>query len=301
MMKIGILSRGSNTYSTRRLARKARAMGHQVTVMDPFDCTLHIGGRGTGIYHRGRSVATMDVIIPRFSQKTVEYGIEVLQHFEYSGATVLNRSDAILRARHKFHALRCLAQNNIPVPPSLITGSSQHLEKDLRKIGEYPFIMKPFQGTQGRGILLVDTPTSMRSVVETLCETLHENYVIQQFISEAAGVDLRALIIGGKLIGAIQRIGSPGEFRANLHRGATGRLIQLEPSEAQMAITAAKVMDLCIAGVDMLRSQKGSLVIEVNPSPGFEGFEQATGFDVAEEIIRLAGRANRRLEKLTVR
>ena len=287
-MKIGILSKGQRIHSTRRLARHARKTGHQVTVMDPFECTLHIGGRGSGIYYRGRSVAAMDVVIPRFSQKTVEYGIEVLQHYESLGTSVLNGSQAILRARHKFHALRCLAQNNIPIPPSLITGSSQTLDTSLRKIGDYPFIMKPFQGTQGRGILLIDTPLSMRSIVETLCETLYENYVIQRFVPEAAGMDIRALVIGGKLIGAIQRIGSPGEFRANLHRGAKGRLIRLDPPEAQMAVTAAKVMGLSIAGVDMLRSKEGTLVIEVNPSPGFEGFEQATGIDVAAEIIRFA-------------
>ena len=209
---------------------------------------------------------------------------EVVAHFEWIGTPVVNRARAIVAARHKFHSLRILAQYGLPIPPSLTVGSATFLEAAVAEMGNYPFILKPFHGTHGTGVMLLDTPTSLTSTVDVLCD-LHEDYVIQPFIAEAGGVDIRVLVVGGKAIAAMKRSAPVGEFRANVHRGASGETVSLPDEYTDIAIKAADALALEIAGVDLLQTNNGPVVLEVNPSPGFEELESVTGINIADAII----------------
>ena len=283
-MKIGILSRGPQNHSTRSLSEAALNAGHTAEILDPFGFYLHIGGTGNRITYCGGQVEGFDVIIPRLSRTTAQYGEEVVAHFEWIGIPVINRARPIAAARHKFHSLRILAQHGLPIPPSLTVGSSEFLENAVAKMGDYPFILKPFYGTHGRGIMLLDTPTSLSSAVNALCD-LHHDYVIQPFITEAGGVDIRVLVVGGEAIAAMKRSAPPGEFRANIHKGGTGERVALPEDYINTAIKAAAALELEIAGVDLLETNQGPVVLEVNPSPGFEELETVTGINIAAVII----------------
>ena len=283
-MKIGILSRGPQNHSTRRLSETALAAGHAAEILDPFGFYLHIGGTGNRITYHGKPAEGFDVIVPRLSRTTAQYGEEILAHFEWVGTPVVNRAKAIAAARHKFHSLRILAQHGLPIPPSLTVGSATFLEDAVADIGNYPFILKPFHGTHGTGVMLLDTPTSLTSVVDALCD-LHQDYVIQSFIAEADGVDTRVLVVGGEAVAAMKRSAPPGEFRANIHKGASGEAITLTGEYTHLAIEAAAALELEIAGVDLLQTDEGPVVLEVNPSPGFEALELVTGIDIAGVII----------------
>ena len=283
-MKIGILSRGPQNHSTRRLSETALTAGHAAEILDPFGFYLHIGGTGNRITYHGKPAEDFDVIVPRLSRTTAQYGEEVLAHFEWIGTPVVNRAKAIAAARHKFHSLRLLAQHGLPIPPSLTVGSAAFLEDAVAEVGEYPFILKPFHGTHGTGVMLLDTPTSLTSAVDALCD-LHQDYVIQSFIAEAGGVDIRVLVVGGEVVAAMKRRAPPGEFRANIHKGASGETITLPDEYIRLAIEAAAALELKIAGVDLLQTNEGPVVLEVNPSPGFEELESVTGIDIAGAII----------------
>lgn len=286
-MKIGILSRGPQNHSTRSLTEAAINAGHTAEVLDPFGFYLHIGDAGNRITYYGGQVEDFDVIIPRLSRTTAQYGEEVVAHFEWIGIPVINRARPIAAARHKFHSLRILAQHGLPIPPSLTVGSSEFLENAVAKMGDYPFILKPFYGTHGRGIMLLDTPTSLTSAVDALCD-LHHDYVIQPFITEADGVDIRILVVGGEAIAAMKRSAPPGEFRANIHKGASGEAVTLPEEYIRLAIDAVAALELEVAGVDLLETNEGPVVLEVNPSPGFEELESVTGIDIAAAIIKFA-------------
>ena len=283
-MKIGILSRGPQNHSTRRLSEAALIAGHTAEILDPFGFYLHIGGTGNRITYEGKPAEDFDVVVPRLSRTTAPYGEEVLTHFEWIGIPVVNRAKPIAAARHKFHSLRVLAQHGLPVPPSLTVGSTIFLDDAVDEIGDYPYILKPFYGTHGRGVMLLDTPTSLTSAVDVLCD-LHQDYVIQPFIAEANGVDFRVLVVGGKGIAAMKRRAPPGEFRANIHKGASGEAVTLPDAYTRLAIEAASALELEIAGVDLLETNEGPVVLEVNPSPGFEELESVTGIDIAGAII----------------
>ena len=283
-MKIAILSRGPQNHSTRSLSEAAQRKGHTVEILDPFGFYLHIGGGKSRITYHGKPAENFDVLVPRLSRTTVQYGKEVVAHFEWVGTPVVNRSKSIAAARHKFHSLRILAQHGLPVPSSLTVGSTTFLEDVVAEMGNYPFILKPFHGTHGRGIMLLDTPTSLTSAIDVLCD-LHEDYVIQPFIAEAGGVDIRVLVVGGEAIAAMQRRASAGEFRANIHKGGSGEAVTLPDEYTQVAIKAAAALELEIAGVDLLQTNEGPVVLEVNPSPGFEELESVTGVDIAGAII----------------
>ena len=283
-MKIGILSRGPQNHSTRRLSETALTAGHAAEILDPFGFYLHIGGIGNRMTYHGKPAEDFDVIVPRLSRTTAQYGEEVLAHFEWVGTPVVNRAKAIAAARHKFHSLRILAQHGLPIPPSLTVGSATFLEDAVAEIGNYPFILKPFYGTHGTGVMLLDTPTSLTSAVDALCD-LHQDYVIQSFIAEAGGVDIRVLVVGGEAVAAMKRSAPPGEFRANIHKGASGEAIALTDVYTHLAIEAAAALELEIAGVDLLQTNDGPVVLEVNPSPGFEALELVTGTDIAGVII----------------
>jgi len=296
IMKIGILSRDKQSYSTTRLQTVARNMGHAVVVMNPFDCYLHIEGRGYKIYHCRFVVDNIDVLIPRLSLATARYGLEVIEQFEWAGVQVINSAKAISNARNKFRSLRILAANGIPVPPTFTLGTTEFLSQAVKRTGRYPFIIKPFEGTQGRGIMLLDTQYALSSALDAMCD-LRQDYIVQPFIAEAAGRDIRALVIGGKLVGAMQRKARDGEFRANIHRGGEGTLIELDAEYEDVALESTAALQLDVAGVDMLQSKNGPLVLEVNPSPGFEGLELATGLNIAKEIIKYAVSRNGRKDK----
>ena len=283
-MKIGILSRGPQNHSTRRLSETALTAGHIAEILDPFGFYLHIGGTGNRITYHGKPAEDFDVIVPRLSRTTAQYGEEILAHFEWVGTPVVNRAKAIVAARHKFHSLRILAQHGLPIPPSLTVGSATFLEDAVADVGDYPFILKPFHGTHGTGVMLLDTPTSLTSAVDALCD-LHQDYVIQSFIAEAGGVDLRVLVVGGEAVAAMKRSAPPGEFRANIHKGASGEAIALTDEYTHLAIEAAAALELEITGVDLLQTNEGPVILEVNPSPGFEELESVTGIDIAGVII----------------
>ena len=288
-MKIGILSRGSQNHSTLSLSEAARTAGHTTEVLDPFGFYLHVGGTGNRITYHGKSVEDIDVLIPRLSRTTAQYGEEVVAHFEWIGTPVINRAKSIAAARHKFHSLRILAQHGLPIPPSLTVGSSEFLENAVAEMGNYPFILKPFYGTHGRGIMLLDTPTSLTSAVDALCD-LHHDYVIQPFITEADGVDIRILVVGGEAIAAMKRSAPPGEFRANIHKGASGETVTLPEGYTRLAIEATAALELEIAGVDLLETNNGPVILEVNPSPGFEELESVTEINIAAAIIEFAAK-----------
>lgn len=286
-MNIAILSRAPENHSTSGLVEAAENAGHTVKVRDPFGFYLQIGGTGTRITYHGQPAEDFDVVIPRLSSATARYGVEVLSHFQWLGIPVVNTANAIADARHKFRSLRILEQHGLPVPPSLTVGSATFLDDAVPEIGDYPFIFKPFYGTHGIGVMLLDTPTSLKSAVETMCD-LHRDYVIQSFIAEAAGVDIRILVIGGKAIAAMKRCAVPGEFRANIHQGANGEAIMLTDEYSRIAVDAAAALKLGIAGVDLLEAKNGPVILEVNPSPGFEELESVTKMDIAEAMIEYA-------------
>ena len=286
-MKIGILSRGPQNHSTRSLNEAALNAGHTAEVLDPFGFYLHIGGAGNRLTYYGGSAENFDVVIPRLSRTTAQYGEEVVAHFEWIGTPVINRARPIAAARHKFHSLRILAQHGLPIPPSLTVGSSEFLENAVAGMGNYPFILKPFYGTHGRGVMLLDTPTSLTSAVDALCD-FHHDYVIQPFIAEASGVDIRVLVVGGEAIAAMKRSAPPGEFRANIHKGGAGEMVALPEEYINTAIKAAAALELEIAGVDLLQTNEGPVILEVNPSPGFEELESVTGINIAAAIIEFA-------------
>lgn len=306
IMKIAIISRSPQNHSTRSLHEAAIHAGHTAHILDAFGFYLHIGEArlqsaptaercvNNRMTYEGATIEDVDVVIPRISSSTAAYGQEVLAHFEWLGIPVINRAQAIATARHKFRALRTLAQHGLPVPPSLTVGSAEFLEAAVAELGDYPFILKPFHGTHGRGVMLVDTPTSLTSAVDALCE-LHQDYVIQPFISDklqTESVDIRILVVGGEVIATMQRRAPIGEFRANIHRGASGEAVTLSEDEKTLAILATEALELDIAGVDLLQTAEGPVILEVNPSPGFEALASVTGIDIAAAIIGFAvGRA----------
>ena len=283
-LKIGILSRGPQNHSTRSLSESAHRKGYTAEILDPFGFYLHIGNSKNRITYDGKPTEDFDILVPRLSRTTAPYGEEVVAHFEWIGTPVINRARPIAMARHKFHSLRILAQHGLPIPPSLTVGSAAFLENAVAEMGDYPFILKPFYGTHGKGVMLLDTPTSLTSAVGALCD-LHEDYVIQSFISEANGVDIRVLVVGGETVAAMKRSAPVGEFRANIHRGAAGEAVLLPDEYIDVAIKAAAALGLEIAGVDLLQTNGGPVVLEVNPSPGFEELESVTGINIADAII----------------
>ena len=298
-MNIAILSRGPENHSTRSLVEAAEKAGYTVKVCDPFGFYLQIGGTGHRITYDGIPAENFDVVIPRLSGATARYGGEVVLHFESIGIPAVNSATAIVDARHKFRSLRILEQHGLPIPPSLTVGSATFLEDAVPEIGDYPFILKPFFGTHGIGVMLLDTPISLASAVETMCD-LHRDYIIQSFIAEAAGVDIRVMVVGGNAIAAMKRYASPGEFRANIHQGASGEAITLTDEYSRIATDAANALELGIAGVDLLQTKNGPVILEVNPSPGFEELESVTKINIAKVMIEYAGQlAENRSQKGT--
>ncbi|MBB5015064.1 30S ribosomal protein S6--L-glutamate ligase [Rehaibacterium terrae] len=283
-MKLAILSRNATLYSTQRLVEAARGRGHSVRVLDPLRCYLRIAPDGFQMHYRGRELADYDAVIPRIGASVTFYGTAVLRQFEMMGSYTPNSSDAILRARDKLRAHQLLAKAGIGLPATVFGDNPDDIADLLRMLGPPPHVIKLNEGTQGNGVILAERLSASRSVIEAF-SGLYANFLVQEFIGEAKGADLRCFVVGGKVVAAMRRKAKKGEFRSNLHRGGSASAVSLSQDETETAVRAAKAMGLNVAGVDLIRSRRGPLVLEVNSSPGLEGIEGATGLDVAGAII----------------
>ncbi|TDY04181.1 30S ribosomal protein S6--L-glutamate ligase [Thiohalophilus thiocyanatoxydans] len=283
-MNIAILSRNAKLYSSRRLAEAAKQRGHDVSVVNPLKCYMDITSMRPGIYYRGEQLRGFDAVIPRIGASITFYGTAVLRQLEMMGVYPVNESVAIGRSRDKLRSLQLLARKGIGLP---VTGFAHDVDDTgelIKLVGGAPLVVKLLEGTQGKGVVLAETKKAAESVIDAFRE-LNANFLVQEFIKEAGGSDIRALVIGEKVVAAMMRTAKEGEFRSNLHRGGSARVIKLTPEERSTAVRAAKTMGLNVAGVDILRSNHGPVIMEVNSSPGLEGIELATGKDVAGQII----------------
>jgi len=283
-MKIAMLARNANLYSHQRLKEAAEARGHTLDIVNTLRCYMNIASRRPEIYYNGEKLKGYDAVIPRIGASITFYGMAVLRQFEMMGVYPLNESVAIGRSRDKLRSMQLLARDGVGLPVTTFAHDPKQTEEVLQVAGSAPLVIKLLEGTQGLGVVLADTDRSAKSVVEAFRAT-GTNILIQEFIKEAGGTDIRAIVIGGKVIAAMKRTGAEGEFRSNLHRGGSAQLVKLSPEERSTAVRAAKTLGLNACGVDMLRANHGAVVMEVNSSPGLEGVEKATGLDVAGKMI----------------
>ncbi|MBY5979187.1 30S ribosomal protein S6--L-glutamate ligase [Ferrimonas balearica] len=298
-MKIAILSRGSNLYSTRRLVEAGELRGHEMHVIDTLQCYIDIASTSPAIWYKGEKLEGFDAVIPRIGSSITNYGTAVIRQFEMMGVYCLTESIPLGRSRDKLRSLQLLSRKGIGMPN---TGFAHHVDntKDLIKlVGGAPLVVKLLQGTQGRGVVLAETQKAAESVIDAFRE-LEADFLVQEFIKEAGGSDVRCFVIGNRVVAAMERTAQKGEFRSNLHRGGSASLTKLTPTERKTAIAAAQTMGLRVSGVDILRSERGPLVMEVNSSPGLEGIETSTGKDVAGKIIEYI-EANAKPESSTKR
>jgi ribosomal protein S6--L-glutamate ligase len=282
-VKIAILSRNSTLYSTARLKEAAIARGHEVAVVDYLRCYMDITARRPKVLYRGEEVRP-HAVIPRVGASYTFYGAAVVRQFEMADVFTLNGSDAISRSRDKLRSLQILSRGGVGLPTTSFAHSIQDVNDLLDVVGGTPVVVKLLEGTQGLGVVLAETKKAAESVIGAFRQ-LDANILVQQFIKEAGGVDIRAFVVGGKVVAAMRRRGAPGEFRSNLHRGGSGEAIKLTPSERSTSVRAAKSMGLNVAGVDLLQSEDGPMVLEVNSSPGLEGIESVSGVDIADLIV----------------
>jgi ribosomal protein S6--L-glutamate ligase len=283
-MNIAILSRNKNLYSTNRLFNAGTKRGHRIDVIDYLRCYINIGENQTAIYYDGKKLGRYDAVLPRIGASQTSYGTAIVRQFEMIGDFVINKSDAIKSSRDKLRSLQVLAKHGIDMP---ITGYASHtmdIHDVIEKVGKTPLIMKLLQGTQGNGMVLAETMKAAESVMNAF-KQVDADILIQEFIKESSGVDIRVIVVGKKVVAAMQRVAPEGEFRSNVHRGAATKHINLTPEEEEIAIKSTKILGLSVAGVDLMRSKRGPLVLEVNSSPGLQGIELLTGADVAGEII----------------
>jgi ribosomal protein S6--L-glutamate ligase len=283
-MKIAILSRKASLYSTSRLVEACRQRETEVSVLDPLQCLVKLSKRRPEVFHHGERVTGLDGVVPRIGASITFYGLAVLRQFEMMGVFPANESQAIARSRDKLRSLQLLSRHDIGIPPTAFVRRREDVRSAIRKVGGAPVILKLLEGTQGMGVILAETAKSAESVLDAMY-SLKQNILIQAFVEEAAGTDYRAIVVGQRVVAAMTRQAGEGEFRSNLHRGGSARGVTLEPAFERTAIHAALVLGLNIAGVDMLPSKEGPMVLEVNSSPGLEGIEKATGVDIAGAMI----------------
>lgn len=288
-MNIAVLSRNPSLYSTRRLIEAIEQRGHKGVVIDHLKCDIIMEGSGPSIYYQGKEVTNIDAIIPRIGASVTFYGCAVVRQFEMKNVFSAVSSLAITRSRDKLRSLQILSRSGVGMPRTAFTNYSRDENKVLKHIGDAPVVIKLLEGTQGLGVVLADTNKAAKSVVEAF-ESLKTRVILQEFIEEAGGADIRAFIVDGEVVGAMKRQGKEGEFRSNLHRGGQAKIIKLSRAEKSTALKAAKSMGLAVAGVDMLQSKKGPMVLEVNSSPGLEGIEKATGVDIAGKVVEFIER-----------
>ena len=283
-MKLAILSANPSLYSTNRLVEAAQKRGHDVDVINHNHCYVGMETNHNNVYLGDHELVDYDAIIPRIGASVTFYGSSIIRQFEVKHVYTTLSSLALVRSRDKLRATQVLAKNDIGIPKTVFAKQPRDVQNLIKTVGGPPLIVKLLEGTQGLGVVLAETKTAAKSVIEAFYG-LNANILVQEFIKEAGGSDIRVIVVGGKVIAAYKRQGQEGEFRSNLHRGGEGVKVTLTSKEKKTAIAATKALGLNIAGVDMLRSERGPLVLEVNSSPGFEGVERVTGVDVADQII----------------
>lgn len=283
-MKIAILSMGSKLYSTRRLVEAGRARGHEIHVLNTLKCYLDVSPVNPGIFYKGQRLTGFDAVIPRIGASITSYGLAVLRQFEMLDVFPLNESVAIGRARDKLRAYQLLARKGIGLPVTSFAHDVENTQDLIQLVGGAPVVVKLLEGSQGKGVVLAETQKAAESVIDAFRE-LKAHFLVQEFIAEAGGADIRCLVVGDRVVAAMRRQAREGEFRSNLHRGGTASVVRLTPEERSIAVRAARTIGLNVAGVDLLRSAHGPVVMEVNSSPGLEGIEGATKKDVAGMIV----------------
>jgi ribosomal protein S6--L-glutamate ligase len=283
-MRIGILSLRRSLYSTRRLRAAAMARGHDAKVVDYLRCNMHVTSAAPAVYYRGRPLE-LDAIVPRVGASYTFYGAAVVRQFEILGVATTNHAGSILLARDKLRSMQVLAREGIDLPVTGFAHSIKDTRSLIARVGGAPLVVKLVEGTQGVGVVLAGTQSAAESVISAFRQ-LEADILVQEFIAEAEGSDTRAFVVGDRVVAAMRRRARPGEFRSNLHRGGSAEAVRLEPRDEALALAAARTIGLGVAGVDLIASRRGTLVLEVNASPGLEGIEAATGIDVADEIVR---------------
>jgi ribosomal protein S6--L-glutamate ligase len=301
---VGILSRRRSLYTTRRLVESALKLGHEARVLNPLHCFLVLSRRAPEIYYRGLEarVLDLDVVLPRIGASITEHGLAVVNQFDMMGVPLVNSSEPIARSRDKLRSLQLLSRAGIDIPKTVMVSDPSQIHRALAIVGGPPAVLKVVKGTQGIGVILAETEQAALTVLETFWN-LGMNILVQEFIEESEGRDIRALVVGDRVVTAMRRQAGIGEFRSNVHRGGTGTVVDLPESYRTAALEATRVMELQLAGVDMLESQIGPKVLEINSSPGFEGLERWTGVDIASAIIEYAvgfARAHRRRKQIEV-
>jgi len=284
-MKILILSRNKNLYSTQRLVEAAEKRGHDVQVIDHLKCNITIEKKKPRIHYKGEFLDDVDAIIPRVGASVTFYGTAVIRQFEMMGVFSTVESEALVRSRDKLRSLQILSKAKVGLPKTVFTNYSNEVEEIINQVGGTPLIIKLLEGTQGLGVVLAETKNAAKSVIEAF-NGLQARVMVQEFIEEAKGEDIRAFVVDGHVVGAMKRKAKDGEFRSNLHRGGSAEIVELTDEEEIAAIKAVKALGLGVAGVDMLQSKRGPLILEVNPSPGLEGIEKATQKNIARSIIK---------------
>lgn len=282
-MRIAILSRRPSLYSTTRLKEAGKNRGHEMFVVDYLRCYMDITSRRPQVIYQGEPLK-VDAIIPRIGASNTFYGTAVVRQFEMMGVFVANESQAISRSRDKLRSLQLLARDGVGLPVTGCAHSTKDIDGVISLAGGTPLVVKLIEGTQGVGVILAETKKAAQAVIEAF-RGLDANILVQEYIKEAGGADVRCFVVGGKVVASMKRQAGPGEFRSNLHRGGTAEKVKISPEERSTAVRAARTMGLNISGVDVLRSNHGAVVMEVNSSPGLEGIEKSTGVDVASKII----------------
>lgn len=284
-MRIAILSRNKNLHSIRRLLQEAKRLGIVCDVIDPLECQLVVEGKTRTILHHGHALAHYDAVLPRIGASVTDYGVAVVKHFESLDTYVVNGSRAIDESRDKLRSLQVLSQAGVRVPATVLARGAKNLRTALVSVKEMPAILKVLRGTQGVGVMIVHSPASLASVLETL-NTLDEDVLIQEFLKKSAGKDFRVFVVGGQIVACMLRTAPTGEFRSNIHRGGEGTPVTLPKSYRRTAVRAAQAFGLGVAGVDLMEGPNGATILEVNSSPGFEGIEKATKRNIAAMIMR---------------
>ncbi|MGK7388994.1 MAG: 30S ribosomal protein S6--L-glutamate ligase [Candidatus Cyclobacteriaceae bacterium M2_1C_046] len=284
-MNIGVLSRNSHLYSTRRLVEAAEQRGHNVEVIDHLKCNIIMEKKNPSVWYHGHSMDYIDAIIPRIGASVTFYGSAVVRQFEMMKTFTAVESQALIRSRDKLRSMQILSRAGLGLPKTVFTNYSKDTSGILEAVGGAPVIIKLLEGTQGLGVVLAENKKAAMSVIEAF-HGLKARVIVQEYIKESKGADIRAFIVDGEVVGAMKRQAKEGEFRSNLHRGGTSSIVKLSRAEKAAAIKAARVLGLGVAGVDMLQSSRGPLIIEVNSSPGLEGIEKATGIDIAQKIVK---------------
>ncbi|MFZ5470102.1 MAG: ATP-grasp domain-containing protein [Myxococcota bacterium] len=285
--RVAVLSRKRSLYSTRRLVEAVRARGHRPLVLDTLRCNMILAAGSPRMLYRGVEVRGLGVVIPRIGASITGYGLAVVNHLDMMGVPVVNSAVAIARSRDKLRCLQLLARHGIDIPRTVMAHDRSHVGRLLEEVGGLPAIIKLLRGTQGVGVMIASTVQEVQTIVDTFWD-LGQEIVLQEFIQESKGADVRALVVGNRVVGAMRRKAKKGEFRSNIHRGGEGKPIALPPAFEEVAVRAAQIVGLEIAGVDMLESAQGPKVMEINSSPGFEGLEKATGKDIAGAMVEHA-------------